>query len=312
MRFLAALLLLSVISCVSSTKPPLNPTKTVVEVVELKNLKFSADSFLAARTDLQFQEIPSDPKYMSWAGESVERVNNLVSSDDWVPKVKIKLMFEAAIKGKNGKVLQVPISIIDSYQEPLESSLRIGMLEMKDDKESFQLTVAHEYAHLVFENASRRSGVTSSTDGSIPFWPKPVYEGVADLLASFAFGVDRTASETNWSVRKIGEFADINQARNVKDDTVLRASVAFKKMGLIPKYPIYSDWLVQVDRFIKTNGGVDPYAEGRWFAGVLKKQTQSTEQQKALVAVLIQKAKSGAPVKDTQEFSEQVLRSLKN
>lgn len=280
--------------------------KPQVQVVEIKNLKFTAESFFSEKKDLEFQEIPADNKYQEWAEEAIHKVNELLPKDAIVPVVKIKLIFEALITNSNGKKKLTPISIIESYQEPKTNSMRLGMAELKDDKKSFQLTVAHEYAHLVLENASRTAGTTSKDSDGIEFWSKPIYEGVADLFMSFALDSELTAGRDNWSSRSIYEFSNLDDAKKAKDSTIQKARSAFRKMGLIPQFPIYEDWLTKVEKYISSLGGIDPYAEGRWLAGSIRKLTKTKEDKKAIVAKIVQSARSGEIERDIKTFESKL------
>lgn len=285
-------------------------SSTRLEVVELKDYRFKADSFFDERKDLTFQEVSANPKYMQWATEAIDRVNQLVSPDDRVPQVHLKLIFNAEVESKNGKISHIPISIIESYQEPKTNSIRLGMEELKDSKKSFQLTVAHEYAHLVFENASRRSGKTAAEDETIGFWPKSAYEGLADLVMAMAMESHFTAEPGNWAARDLFQYDSLKASLAAKDDSVSRARSAFKKMDLVPKYKIYDDWLARVGKYIKANGGTDPYAEGSWLAGSLLKDAKTEAKKKELVSDLIEYARLGKSVNDLQAFHDDLLRRL--
>jgi hypothetical protein len=186
------------------------------------------------------------------------------------------------------------------------------MLEMKDDEAAFKDTVAHEYAHLIFENASRRAGSTKTEDAIIPFWPKSVYEGVADLVASLALGTSQLGSKKIWSTRNIHEFATLDEAKKSKALTLSKARKAFRFYGLIPKYPIYEDWLNRVNQFIEASGGADPYAEGLWLAGALESKSIGMVKKRSLMRILITHAKSGDQVSNTQLFYDILVKELHN
>ena len=281
--------------------------KTEVNVVEIKNLKFKADSFFDDRAEMSSQEIPVSGKYLLWSEEAISQVNNLLPLEAQIPTVKIKLIFEAEIKDSKGIVRKTPISLIESYQEPQTQSIRLGMAELINDKESFQLTVAHEYAHLVFENVSRQAKTTAKDDHHIKFWPKSIYEGTADLLMGLALKSDLTASRKNWSSKNLQQFKNLKEAQTAPNDTVIQARAVFTEMKLIPTYPIYSDWLEKVERFIRASGGVDPYAEGRWLAGSLLKKFKNQEGQTKLVLELLKRARSGQVVSDIQKFHDELV-----
>lgn len=288
-QLIACIFLLAFFGCAQKQSVS-NTLVTEVKVVEFIDLSFKADSFFDERTNLSYKEAAVDPIFKTWAEEAVIKVNELLPLDAILPQVKIKLIFQAKIESSNGKVILIPISIIDSYQEPKTKSIRLGMTELKNDKLSFQLTVAHEYAHLVFENASRVTGKTPSTAENFDFWSKSIYEGTADLLMALALNSDLTTGSNSWASRNINEFANIADARRSKDETYQRAHSAFKKMGFIPKYEIYNNWLAQVKKYIATLGGIDPYAEGRWLAGSVKKITKTQNDKKKIVSLLVAKA----------------------
>jgi hypothetical protein len=287
-----------------------NESLTSVEVVELVNYAFTADCFFADRKNLSFSEQPADPTFVQWAEEAISKVNRFLPQDARVPVVKLKLIFEADIKTHRGQVKNVPISIIESYQEPKNMSIRLGMLELKNSKLSFQQTVSHEYSHLVFENLSRKAGKTNVDAEHLEFWPKPVYEGIADLMASFALDTPFTGEPGGWATRNLNEFKTAEEAKNAKDSTVLRARAAFQKMGLIPKYQIYQGWLSTVEKFLEASGGSDPYALGTWFAGSLLKAADSPAKKERLVRLLIDSARSGRPVGDAEVFSLELIQKL--
>jgi hypothetical protein len=94
------------------------------------------------------------------------------------------------------------------------------------------------------------------------------------------------------------------------DQTVPRAKEAFQRMGLIPKYKIYAEWLVSIDRFIQSMGGVDPYAEGRWLAGTLRKVASTPAKKKQLIEVLLALAREGKSTGDAQAFLDDVIAKL--
>lgn len=284
--------------------------KTKVHVVQWNDLKYKADSFFEERRDLSFTEAQAKIDYQEWATEAISKVNDLIPSEDRLPEVKIKLIFSALITGKDGKSEQVPISIIESYQEPKTASMRLGMLELQNDKLSFQLTVAHEYAHLIFEAASRRAGATPSDADQISFWPKSVYEGLADFVMSLALKLDLTAAPGNWSSSNLMEFETWAEARASKDRLTPLAKDAFAKMNLVPKYKIYADWLKKVELYTQSLGGTDPYAEGRWLAGSLKKHANNPERIQKAVQLILAAAKSGTLIKNTEEFQRLIVSEL--
>jgi hypothetical protein len=98
---------------------------TDVRVVDLKNYSFTAKSFLEPRRDLAFKEIDSTIKYKNWADDAVARVNHLFPKDSKLCDVEFKLIFDAQIKSPETQTIElVPISIIESYQEPKTNSVR--------------------------------------------------------------------------------------------------------------------------------------------------------------------------------------------
>ena len=310
-QLIACIFLLAFFGCAQKQSVS-NTIVTEVKVVEITDLNFKADSFFEERINLSFHEAEVDPIFQIWAEEAIINVNELLPSDAILPQVKIKLIFQAKIESSNGKVILTPISIIDSYQEPKTKSIRLGMTELKNDKLSFQLTVAHEYAHLVFENASRVSGKTPSTAENFDFWSKSIYEGTADLVMALALNSDLTAASNNWSSRNINEFTNIADARKSKDETYQRAHSAFKKMGLIPKYEIYNEWLKKVKKYIASIGGIDPYAEGRWLAGSINKIAVTQSDKKKIVSLLVAKAQSGKPENDIEKLYVELINHLEN
>lgn len=280
-----------------AAKPnPSGPSKTKmtqVQVVELSNYSFAADSFFQERKNLAFIEVPADTKFSTWALDAIERVNLLIPNQDRLDNVKIKLIFEADIQTSSGLIVAVPMSMIDSYQEPKTLSIRLGMLELKNDEISFKMTVAHEYSHLIFENASRSAGTTLPTAEAIEFWAKPIYEGTADVMAAMALNTHYTGSILSWGTRDLLEFKTLEDAQKAKDTTVVKARDAFQKMSLIPQFQIYVNWLEVIEKFIQSAGGKDPYAEGSWFAGSLFKVADSHEKKLKLASELLSQAKSG-------------------
>lgn len=312
--FSVATLLLSACVTSQSNKSFVNrdvlKSSTIVEVVELKNMSFSADSFFEERRNLSSDEVLASEPFVTWTNEAIQRVNDFLDSDAHVPAVKIKLIFAAKITDSKGKERLTPISMIESYQEPLTNSIRIGMKELAHDKESFQLTIAHEYAHLVFEHASRVSGATKSTDSHITFWPKSLYEGIADFMMGISLESMRTAGPNNWSSKQLNQFSSAAEARREKDKTINLARAAFKKMGLIPAFPIYNDWLSVVNKYIESVGGKDPYAEGRWFAGALIKKADSREKQNKIIDLILDDVRRGRAVKEIEEYYNFVVSQL--
>ena len=191
-----------------------------------------------------------------------------------------------------------------------ELYLQCGLLELKDSQLSFEQTVAHEYVHLVFENASRKAGTTSPESDHIEFWPKSAYEGIADMIASMALNTPFTGEPGGWATHNLDEFQTLKDARKAKDSTVSRAKKAFRQIGIIPKYRIYQDWLSKVEQFFKTSGGTDPYAEGTWFAGALLKSANTPEKRNKLIKLLIDSAKIGKSPKDLDLFYQDLIRKL--
>lgn len=310
MRFAFFLCLLAFVSPYAHATPLGGEAKTKIQVTELVDLKFKADSFFGDRKDMTFTEAPAEARFSIWAKDAIDKVNHLLASDLHVPFVKIKLIFRASITSSSGDTKIVPISMIESYQEPKTSSLRLGMAELNDSEESFKLTVAHEYAHLVLENASRMAGSTPLDADRISFWPQSIYEGLADFLMSSAMNSDFTADKNCWGARDLKEFKSLEQARETQYSIVDRARRAFEKMGLIPHHPIYEDWLIKVDAYIKSIGGVDPYAEGIWLAGSLRTHATDDEKRQALVRLLTDSAKAGSPVRDIQAFHDDLTSRL--
>lgn len=282
----------------------------MVEVIQISNYKFEADSFFEERKNISFNETAADQIFINWSIEAIDKVNDIIPLEYQLAQVKIKLVQEAEIKSQDGKIKLTPISIIESYQEPKTNSIRLGMLEIKNDKKSFQLTVAHEYAHLIFEQASRRNKTTSAESEQITFWPKSIYESVADIIMSMALKSSVTAGTGNWSSRNLFEFKALNDAKNSKDMTVRNATKAFKNMSLIPNFPIYNDWLIKVGNFIKLTGGNDPYSEGSWLAGSLLKAADSESKRKKLIEVLLDKAKKGQSVDDIEFFNKDIVNLI--
>ncbi len=286
-------------------------SKTSIEVVELRNYSFKADTFFEERENLTFQEVPADPKYAIWTKEAIEKVNGLITVDDQLPHLKIKLIFEATITSKSGKKQQhVPISIIESYQEPKTDSIRLGMLELKDNKQTFLCTVAHEYSHLIFENASRKAGTTSATNEQIEFWSKPAYEGLPDLMMGMALNSTVNGDPKEWYARSLNQFQTLEEAKKSKDNLVLRAKVAFRKIGLTPQYPQYTNWISTVGHYLKSLGGSDPYSEGTWLAGSLLKIADTPAKQQKLARLLVARAKSGEKILDLQLFYSDVVGKM--
>jgi hypothetical protein len=284
---------------------------TQVKVLELKDYQFTGTSFLDDRPDLSFKEAEATTQYRKWSEDAVGNVNTLLPVGARLCEVKFKLIFQAEIKSPDGKQRQsVPISMLESYQEPKTHSVRLGMLEMKNDEATFKDVVAHEYAHLVFENTSRTAGTTKETDEVIPFWPKPVYEGLADLVSSFAMNTTQLGSKRVWGARDLNEFSTVDEAKRSKAEIVSKARKAFREYGLIPKYAIYQDWLNRIDHFIKASGGVDPYAEGVWLAGALHKKADNIQQQKKMIQVLVSRAKAGTPTTDAKSFYDSIVKAL--
>lgn len=288
----------------------LESSRPKLEVVEISNYHFTADSFFDEKKEVSFDEKPADPKFFNWAEESIQRVDELLPPSDRLPHVKLKLIFSASIQTKKALLPNVPISIIESYQEPKTHSIRLGMLELKDSKESFQLTVAHEYSHLVFENASRKAGTTQATSDQIEFWSKSAYEGLADLFMSLAMNSNFTSEPGTWAAHDLYEYSSLKKAKAAKDTTVATAKVAFKKMNLIPQYPLYEDWLSKIGAYIKAHGGHDPYAEGRWLAGSLKKSANTDVKKEKLVRLILEAAKAGTKIDDLQAFHNRLVKDL--
>ena len=289
---------------------PSKTKKTQVQVVELSNYSFNADNFFEERKNLTFRETTAEVKFQRWGLEAIDRVNDLIPSQDRLDKIKLKLIFQADIQTSSALIAAVPVSIIDSYQEPKTLSIRLGMLELKDDETSFKITVAHEYSHLILENASRMAGTTPATAETIQFWSKPIYEGAADLMASMAFETHYTGSLQSWGTRDLFEYVSLDDAQNAKDSTVVSARAAFQKMNLIPKFQIYENWLETIEKFIQSSGGKDPYAEGSWFAGSLYKIADNHQWRAKLAKELVSRAKSGEIESDTLHFYEKLKSQL--
>lgn len=282
---------------------------TEVDVVEMKDYTFSGDSFFDQRKDESFTEQAAPEKFVDWATEAIGKVNKFLPKEAEVARVKIKLVFFATIKSSKQN-LKVPISNIESYQEPKTNSIRLGMLELQDNKESFQLTVAHEYAHLVFENVARSSGVVSKDSDNIEFWAKSIYEGTADYLMAIAFETNRTASVSDWSVRRLDKFKTLADARAASNNTVAKASNFFQSQNLVPQFLIYSDWLEKVGKFIQISGKVDPYVEGSWVVSSMLRLGTSSSIKSKVVSHLLKVARTGAKYQDPQEFVDGVLKAV--
>ena len=313
MKIFFSFLFLVVSACASSQFPKTTlqeSPNSKLEVVEISDYKFSANSFLDEKKDVSFIEKPADAKYFLWAEEAIQRVDKFLPPSDRLPHLKLKLIFTASIQTKMALLQNVPISIIESYQEPKTLSIRLGMLELKDSKESFQLTVAHEYSHLVFENASRKAGTTPAANEQIEFWSKSAYEGIADLFMSLAMDSNFTAEPGSWAAHDLNEYSSLQKAKAAKDTTVVTARSAFQKMDLIPQYPLYEDWLVKIGAYIKGHGGHDPYAEGRWLAGSLKKNANTDAKKEKLAQLILDAAKAGTKVDDIQAFHNRLLKDL--
>ncbi len=317
MKFSSLILLVGVlVGCANhqpssvSEDPEAAEAYTKVEVVELTTYSFTSDSFFDERKNLSFIERPAEEKFVRWAAEAIAKVNRLIPSENRVPKVKLKLIFSANIKTRRALLKDVPISIIESYQEPKTNSIRLGMLELKDSQLSFQQTVAHEYTHLIFEKVSRETGATPLEKEHMEFWLKSVYEGVADMMASLALETPYTGEPGIWSTRNINEFKTLDEAKGAKASTVPRAKKAFRKMGLIPKYKIYEEWLKRVEQFFKASGGADPYAEGTWFAGALLKKADTPARRTKLIKVLIDSAKVGKIENEIESFYRDIVGRL--
>jgi len=80
-----------------------------------------------------------------------------------------------------------------------------------------------------------------------------------------------TANSQNWSSKSIYQFKTLKQAQKSKDDTVKKAAAAFKKMKLIPFYPIYSDWLNKVDKYLSLLAMLPPTQKADGWLALLAK-----------------------------------------
>jgi hypothetical protein len=286
--------------------------RTKVTVVDLANYSFTADSFLAEKSEVKFVERPSKAKYQQWAQEVVDKVNAILPADGCVPAVKIKLAFKATVKDSQGKKAVIPISNIESYQEPQTQSIRLGMMELADSKIGYQMTVAHEYSHLVFERVSRSAGKTTADKPIMDHWVKSVYEGYADALATIAYRFPHSGDPKDWGTRHLLQYKTLDEAKNARSELVKKAEAEFRKRGLIPKYPIYSDWLDKIGKYIAANGNTDPYAEGTWLAGQLYQRADASDSIKNIAQTLVSFARTGVAFDNTQAGLDAVLKAIAN
>ncbi len=142
-----------------------------------------------------------------------------------------------------------------------ELYLQCGLLELKDSQLSFEQTVAHEYVHLVFENASRKakdSTVSRAKKAFRQIGIIPKYRIYQDWLSKVeqffktSGGTDPYAEGT-WFAGALLKSANTLEKRN----KLIKLSIDSAKIGKSPKDLdlFYQDLIRKLEAFFMSDHG---------------------------------------------------------
>lgn len=298
MRILLCFLLL--------TPPLLAEVKQLPKVVMLEraNLAFDTDDLLSDRTNEQFDAKEVDPKFKAAAEELFAESLNFLPLKYWPLQLTIVHESKALVRSPLERG-SIPISVINSYQRPMESMIQLGMLELEPDLDGYKRTLAHEIGHMLVEWASRSAGSTPATSPRISFWHQSVYEGVGDYFETVLNGP--SLGDTRWYVRDAFRFSKLEDALQTKGNTAAAAERGFRESGLIA-HPLYLDWLEKVKAYIDSLSG-DPYMAGSWLAGQLFKLGEQTSHDQ-VAGRIVQLAVEGRQFTSVEHFLKEVSSGL--
>ncbi len=236
-----------------------------IRIVQHDSLRFRyEDNITNRRSSSSIARVHDHPEVVSVVAETA----CLVDKKYHPILLTIHLEFEAEAETSELRET-IPLSLVFSQQIPPENSIRLGMLEMKDDPIALRSILAHEMGHLIVEWVARTHGVAKASDYVIPFWSKPIYEGVADFAAACVTRSTLIGSEKCWFHRDILTYTTLEDARDPSLDMGEQLERGFRTLGLIPKYDSYARWVDFIRSSFKRQGIRDPYSEGTWLAGQL-------------------------------------------
>lgn len=273
-------------------------------MIERANHVFEMDDLLSDRSNEKFDAEEVDPNFKAAAEGVLAKSLQFLPLKYWPLQLTIVHESKALVRSplENGSI---PISVINSYQRPIESMIQLGMFELEEDLDGYKRTLAHEIGHMLVEWASRSAGSTPADAPRISFWHQSVYEGVGDYFETVLNGP--SLGDTRWYVRDAFRFSSLEEALQTQENTAATAERGFSKSGLIA-HPLYLDWLEKVKAYIDSLSG-DPYMAGSWLAGQLFKLGERASH-KQVADRIIQMAVEGRQFTNVEQFLNEVSSGL--
>ena len=278
-------------------------SRTSIVFTHHQYLSFHAANLVSERTSESFSKQEVDRETRRLLAETAKTALSLLDDQFHPEALEVVLEENAEIHFPDGVVERIPVSVVVSQQRPAASQIRLGMFEMKDDPRALRSIFAHELGHMLFEWACRRAGVTKPEDFVLAHWSKPIYEGVADWVAAVTTGSTTIGSHHGWFRRGLLDYGSLEAA---KATVGLPAYLVdgLKKVGLVPKYRAYSDFMAIIGEYLKDLP--DPYAEGSWIAGRLFSAANGQAEAKHLCMRIIAVAITGDQFNDAKVFLKAV------
>ena len=232
------------------------------------DLYFETSGSSMDRISESYSVVEPENKAAKVIKEAVLAAAKLIDTSFWPDEFTIHLEKKATIKGP-AYIETVPTSLVLSRQIPQENAIRLGIYELENNEKAFASILSHEVGHMIMEWVSRKSGSTSPDDEVIPFWSKPIYEGIADFATACVTGSTLVGSNRIWFNRDILKYSSLEQSRNPEEKMSTSIEEAFFSLNLIPHFKFYTSWLNTIEKFLEKTGTKDPYSEGTWVAGEL-------------------------------------------
>ena len=275
--------------------------KTEIIINRRENLCFIATDICGPRTFESFDLLPISKTLEESALKVVERCLFFLPLEFHPEQLWIDLEYSGKIIFQGSERFElIPISLVMSQQQPASSRIRMGMHEIGNDIKAFESILAHEMGHMLPEWALRKSNLVSEQDSVIPFWSKPIYEGIADWLAAVITEQTVIGSDKIWFSRNINEFKSISEARDTIGGMSKILEEGFKSEQLAPKFIAYQEWLNLVFHYFGDK--VNPYAEGQWIASQLWEISNEIQGAKKLFKKILEIGLTGKELQDSESF----------
>lgn len=266
-------------------------------VIEKADLEFTIQDLLSDRKDEVFRSKAPDQELVRETEELFKRSLSYLDERYWPEQLTVILEYQAIVHSPLEDGL-LPMSVINSYQLPRQSSIQLGMFELQHDRDGYLNVLGHEIGHMLVEWAARKTGATPSGASWLSLWDKSIYEGVADYFAYVFTPEVSGRTQAAWYYRDPFRFKSYEDSITEKEDGVVIAERGFRESGL-SLHPLYQDWVLKVRKFMSASG--DHYMPGSWLAGELQVLGERCGHRK-LVTWIIARAAAGAKYSSIQTF----------